>query len=924
MWRARWIVMRLVHTLLPSRADRDLAREVDAHLAAAEDEYTRRGLTASEARLAARRLVGGLDQIREQHRDARSFRWLDDARRDVRYAARMLRRTPGFTAIAIASLAIGIGANAVLFSLVDGLVLRALAVPRPGEIVAVRELWPGSRPRLEVPTWEYAGLRDGAAGVLSLAAYNVFDRSNIAVAGPSASAAADAGRARVGIVSGNYFETMQLGARVGRALTPDDDRAPLASAVAVISDEYWTRRLRRTPDVLLHSLVLNQTSFAIVGVMPAGFTGVWVGRPVDVWVPMTMQARVMVEAPDALSQSNAYWLRLIGRLRPGVTGARAEAVLQPLYQQVMRDAAARFPGGPGPAVLARQRLELVPGGRGFSAERDSLAGSVRTLTLVAVLVLLIVCANLAGLLVSRSAARHREFAVRLALGAAGSRLARQLLTEALLLSVFGGALGLLAAVWGTRALGGLLATAPIQMFWASSSWIAFDVRLGVRGLAFTAVVSLATGLLFGLAPLFRGTVPTLAPALSGRSAIDGSGGRRVGLAQALVALQVAASLVMIVSAALLVRTLFTLRTQDLGFNRDRLLLVWTQPSSTGRRGPELAALWRDVQAGLAAVPGVESASGANSPILGGLVPAPGRLAVQMRVEGQQPRPTSAPGSRTFVQPGFFRTLGVPMLIGREFTEADTTSTSRVVVIGEAMARFYFGRENPIGRHIGFISEPGTPLEIVGVVRDFERGTPRAAGREQMLTYFPYRADTAGPLVILCGVVRTHGDPLRLAAPIREALRAVDPSLAVLHIDTVDQQLDDVLARERLSAGTAAFFGGVAALLACLGLYGLVSHMTARRTTEIGVRIALGATSGRVLAMVLREGVYMVAAGLVIGVPATLAVTRILAPQLFQVSPRDPLTIGLASLVLVTIAVAAAALPARRASRVDPMVALRQG
>jgi putative ABC transport system permease protein len=919
MSRLRRGLLRVFTALLPRRAERELARELAAHQSVIEDDLVRRGLSREEAHLAARRRLGPIHHIDEHHREARSVAVLDDLRRDVPFGIRMIRRSPGISLVAIVSLALGIGAITIAVSLIDSLLGQVVPVPAPEQLVQVREQWPGSRPRYEAPTWEFTGLRDGATNVMAIAAIAVFDRSNIAVSLPSGTKI-ESGRTRVGIVSGNYFPMLQIQTAIGRVLTTDDDRVVGQHPIAVISHAYWTRQFGRSADVLSQNLVINGTPFSIVGVTPSGFTGDWLGRPVDIWVPMMMQGTVMVEAPQALTARNDYWLRLVGRLRPGLTRAAAEAAIQPVYQQVMRDAAGPNPQPKMLDELSRRRLELEDGTTGYSPEREGWSPLLKTVAAISGLLLLVVCANVAGLLLSRAASRQREFAVRLAIGASRARLGRQLVVESMLIAAFGGAGGLLLASWGTSVLATLLASAPVQMFWASSSWLSFPVTLSWRAVSLTVAIGLLAGIVFGSIPVLRTGRLRLASALSAR----GETARiRFGTGQALVIIQVALTLAIITSTILLVRTLVGLHSQDLGFDRSNLLLVWTQPSATGRQGQALRDLWRDVQARVAAVPGVAAASAWNTPLLNGVVPLTGRAVEHMRVEGEPARRSPQPGGRAFVMPAFFKTLGVPILAGREFTEADAGGAP-VVIINATMAKFYFGSDNPVGRRVGFGSQPGTPVEIVGVVGDFERSSPRAAGVERMLTYFPYQSDGGGQLVIMCVAVRTNGDPHALITPLRQTLRAVDPSLPILEINTVGEQLDTVLAQDRLLTALVGSFAGLAGLLACLGLYGLVAHMTARRTAEIGIRMALGAGRGKVLTMILREGLQLVLISLVVGIPTALMATRLIRSRLFGVSPHDPTTMVLASLTIVVVAVGATFVPARRASVIEPTLALREG
>jgi predicted permease len=901
-------------------AERDLAREIEAHRHLAHDEFLRRGFSEVEARAAADRAVGRADLIAEHQREARMFGVFDDLVRDVRHALRLLTRTPVMSAVLIVSLAIGIGANTVAFSVVDGLLLQTLPVPSPERLVNVQELWPGSAPRTGVPYWEFTGLRDGGVDAITLAALSLIDRSNITITGPTVMNA-DPGRVRVAMVSGNYFSVLDTTAAIGRTLTPSDDRTQQDEPVVVISDAFWTRALRRTSDVLGHSVSIQGTAFRIVGVAATGFQGDWSGRPVDLWVATMMQGRVVVEHPTSVTQSNDYWLRLVGRLAPGVGTRQAEQALQPVYQRVMRT-------GVGPAitdqdaqVLARQRLGLVPGARGYSPQLDNLSGAITTLTGVAALVLLVVCANVAGLLLSRSAIRRHEFAVRLAIGAGGRRLTRQLLAEGVVLAVIGGALGVLLALWGTHAVTTALATAPVQMFWAGSSWISFNAPLSLRALLFTGATATIAGLIFSIAPVRRAARTPLASALSAR--MPGGDARRPFLAgRALVALQVALALVVIVAAGLLVRSLVALRHRDLGFAREQLMLVWTQPSATRLQGPALKDLWQRARDRVLSVPGVAAVGASNEPILSGRILTPGPAEEKLRVEGAPPRTSPLPGYRTFISPQYFEALGVPMLAGREFADAD--NGRQVVILNESIARVYFGHESPLGRHVGLGRGTTTPFEVVGVARNFERGTPREADQEQLLTFFPYRADTGTNLVIMCLAVRTRVDPRALMPSVREALREVARDLPVLSINTVEEQLDDVLAKDRLVTGLSSFFAAVAALLACLGVYGLLAQMTASRTAEIGVRMALGATGGDVLRIVLTDGLAFVGAGVVLGVLGSVAAMRILRAELFGVGPTDGWTMAAGVALLVSIALFATWLPARRAARADPMAALREG
>jgi predicted permease len=595
--------------------------------------------------------------------------------------------------------------------------------------------------------------------------------------------------------------------------------------------------------------------------------------------------------------------------------------VQAVYQRVMRDWA-----GPGATSedlgeIGRQRLHLTSAEYGYSPRREALATPLVALSMVVGLVLLIACANVAALLLARAAAREREMAVRLAIGAGRARLTRQLLTESTVLAILGGVLGVVLAVWGTTLLASGMTAGPVEMFWGRSSWIAFDARMNVRALLGTAALCITTGLLFGLAPALRGTRVGLANALTGRGSAT-SAGNRFRLGKLLVVVQVAMSIVVVIAAGLFVRTLRNLDARDLGFDRNRMLLVWTQPSATGANPTQLRELWHTVLERVSALPGVVSASASNGALLSGVVPVARSMNV-MTVPGQPPRQTTRAGGRTFVAPRYFETMGVPLIAGREFTERDDDKAPRVVIIGQSVARHYFGNENPIGRRVAFEVDSIADTEIIGVVRDVIEGTPRENTLPPMRTYFSYRdRESERRIAIMMIAVRTAADPRAMAPRIRQEIQAAAPTLPVLEVDTVDERLADALAQDRLIASLATFFAALATLLACLGLYGVTAYTTARRTSEIGVRVALGATGRGIVRMVLAESVALTLAGIAVGIPVALMAARLVADRLFGVTPSDVPTVVGAVLVLLAVTSIAGLIPARRAAHVDPVVALR--
>ena len=901
--------------------DADVDEELRFHVERQTEAFAAAGMSPDDARRAARRAIGGLLQQREASRDVRGISVADDLQQDFRYAARTLRRSRAFTTVGVLSLALGIGASTAVFSVVDGVLLRKLPVAEPGRLVTLREYIAPGRTNDFLTHEEYGRLRDETRVFASVATVNAFDRANVALSG--AGGGTDAGRARVAIVSGSYFGTFGVNAALGRVLTPSDDRVLGGHPVVVISDAYWERRLARAPDVLERTLALNGTTYQIVGVAPPGFAGDWVGRPTDIWIPFMMHQQVIIELPQHLMHRNDSWLRVVARLAPGVSIERASVEVETVHRRILRE-------WWGPTLtpeetrdIAQRRLVAEPDARGYSVQRESFAKSLAILALVVGLVLGVACANVASLLLARAAARDREMAVRLALGAGRGRLVRQLLTESIVLAMAGGALGILVAIWGTRAMTQSLAAGPVEMFWGRSTWVAFDAHVDVRALSFTLAVCLVTGCLFGLAPALRGAGITLASTLTGRGAASDDTAARFPIGKALVVAQVALSLVVLIAAGLFTRSLRNLRSQELGFERNRVLLVWTQPSATGRSPLGLRELYHQVRQRLSALPGVVGAAAANGGMLNGTIVSPGPAYNPMQVVGLPPKPTTTPSWRTFVTPGFFAATGIPLLAGRDFTEQDTDSMPRVVIINRSMARHFFGDGNAVGHRARFSSDSGTTTEIVGVVGDIVEGTPRAAGQRALRTYFPYRdRDSGRRLAIMQVAVRTTGDPKSIAPLVRAELAAIDASLPVLRMDTVDEQLDDVLAQDRLVAGLATFFAALVALLASLGLYGVIAYTTARRTGEIGVRMALGATGGALRRMVLRQALTLVLLGIAIGIPLTLVASRLVEAYLFGVAAWDPATIAGATLLMVVVAAVAAFVPAHRASRVDPMVALR--
>jgi predicted permease len=918
----RWvhsIPLRLRSLFRRERVEQELDDELRYHIEQQTAQLVAAGASPADARRHALVQFGGIERRKDEVRDTRAVTWIEHLVQDVRYAARTLRRSPVFTTATVLSLGLGIGAATSVFGVVDALILRRLPVPSPDRLVVLREHFVPARTNDEMPYEEYMRLRDETHVFSGVAAMNIFDRSNITIGG--AGGGTDAERARVAIVTGNYFDVLGATARLGRTLTTGDDGALGAHPVAVISDAYRQRRLGDARDVVGRKLTLNGTTFDIVGVAAPGFSGHWLERPADIWVPFAMHQQVIVELPFALIHRNDAWLHLVGRLAPGVTLERAASTAQAVYQRIQLDWAGPNATRDDVRSIASQRLDLTSAEHGYSPRREALAMALAVLAMVVGLVLLIACANVAALLLARAAAREREMAVRLALGAGRSRLTRQLLTESTVLAVLGGTLGIAIAVWGMVMLTSGMTSGPVEMFWGRSSWIALDAHVNERALVMTGAVCLTTGVLFGFAPALRGTRLGFARSLTGRGSAT-SAGIRFRLGRLLVVVQVALSVVIVIAAGLFVRTLRNLDTRDLGFERDRMLFVWTQPSATGATPAQLRELWRRVIDRVSGIAGVVSVTASNGAMLNGIVNAP-RPVNAMTVPGQAPKPTTGVAWRTFVAPRYFETMGIPLLAGREFTERDDDKAPRVVVISQSVARHYFGDESPIGRRVSFNQDSVANTEIIGVARDVIEGTPRETASPPLRTYFSYRdRESQRRIAIMMLAVRTVGDPRALATRIRREIQAVEPTLPVLDVDTATERLGDVLAQDRLIASIATFFAGLATLLACIGLYGVLAYTTARRTAEIGVRVALGASRSSIIGMVLAESSLLTTVGIAIGVPAALLGARLVADRLFGVSATDIPTIVAASLALLIVTSIAGFIPARRAARVDPVVALR--
>jgi putative ABC transport system permease protein len=878
-----------------SRTESDLDKEICFHLAEETEQQLADGISPNEARAAARRDFGNVSLIREEAREGWAWASLERLIQDVQYGCRTLKGTPIVTAVAVLSLALGIGANTAIFSVLDALLLRSLPVESPERLALLGDTT-DHRVEWTSPIWEQVRARsnlfDGAFAVSST-------RFNLATRGESEFVD--------GLwASGTMFDVLGIPAILGRTFTEDDDRPGGGGEgpVAVISFAFWQRRFGGAADAIGRSLTIERVPFTIVGVAPPQFFGVEVGRTFDVAVPVGTSA--LIRGARALQQRSVWWLHIMLRLKPGQTADAGTALLRGLQPQIR---AATLPDDWHPGELSKflkEPFRLEPATTGDSGLRERYRRPLTTIMIVVGLVLFIACANLANLLLARASARRREISLQIALGASRLRILRQLLTESLLLAAAGATLGLVLAHWSSRLLVRQLSTTTYRVF--------LDLSLDWRILGFTAAVAIGTAVLFGTAPALRSARVEPNDALKAPATrVSAEGAFAPG--QMLVVLQVALSLVLLTVAGLFIRTFTSLATQDLGFD-DRPVLIATVEIPSARVEPaKRQELFRRLLDTASAVPGVASVALSNVTPLGTSIwnnlielpdgpamPASARLTYFNRVSA-----------------GWFDTYGTQILAGRDFTNADVLGTPDVAIVNEAFARRFNGGRNPVGMRV---KQPFNVVrQIVGYVRDAVYGSLRDPVAPTL--YIPYGQDPQLPTQTSVSVRAASGSPMRLAKPLSAALGQVHGDLRVT-LRPLSDHVDAALTRERLVAGLSTFFGALALLLAGLGLYGVTSYAVSCRRTEIGIRIALGAAPAGVVALILRRAVLLIGAGIVAGTAVSFWAVRFVAPLLFKLDPRDPVTALAAMLTLATAGLCAGWLPARRASRIDPSDVLRQG
>lgn len=846
---------------------------------------------------------------------------------DIRYAIRMLMKAPGFTAVAVLTLALGIGANTAIFSVLNSVLLRSLPVSHPEELALLTDPdshggcfcseGGGERSLLAYSEFQYLHDHNEVFSKL-FAADSQLPDVDITIGNSSASGGAQNQTARVRLVSGEYFDTLGLHPAVGRFFTPEVDRVRGGAPIAVISYAFWKSRFALDPFVLGKSIQIRNNSFEIVGVTPPSFFGETVGESPDLWVPIVMQD-VIHPGTDLLSASpqgllnQHIWLQVIGRLKPGISITQANVGINIDFKRLIELLV-------GPGVIDKQlrelldeRIKVQSAERGASTLHEAFGDPLKFLMALVGLVLLIACANVANLLLARGAARQREFVMRLAIGADRFRLVRQLLTESLLLAIVGAGAGILLAFWADalllRMVGGV-ANGPAS--------VQLSLQPDARVLGFTLLVTVLTAILFGLFPSLHATRLDLSSRM--KSYASGGAGesskRGLPLNKSLVVTQVSFSVILLIAAGLFVHSLSNLSRVNLGYNRENLLLFGVNAAAGGYKGPATTRLYQDLLARISAIPGLHAVAVSHDGLFSN-----SESGDPVAVEGYTPKPGDEMHSRIdMVGPGYFSAMGIPILLGREIGTQDAAG-ERAAVVNETFARRFFPNSSPIGKHVSD-TYPGNPGDsiVVGVAADAKYNSLREKTPPRL--YLPLFNNPLWEQTTAIYEVRTFADSASIGAALRSTVQEIAPSLPPLSIRTMNGLVSDTLQTDRFIEQLSSFFGLLAVLLASVGLYGVMAYTVARRTRDIGIRMALGAAPAAMLWQVLRESLTLTLIGIVIGVPVALAGTHLVRSMIFGLGLADPIVIVAAAALLAIVASLAGFLPAHRASRVDPMVALR--
>jgi predicted permease len=842
---------------------------------------------------------------------------------DLRYGVRMLVRSPGFTAVAVLTLALGIGANTAIFTVINSVLLSSLPVKSPQQLAFVTDpgaagmsvgMQTGNRDQLTYD--EYLAIKDRNS-VFSdvLAIQSQTAPLPVSVGNTAGDTEQDGPLATVNMTSRNFFDLLGVNPILGRTYTGDVDRLRDANPVAVISYRFWQNQFGGAQSAIGSKVRIRRTTFEIIGVAPRNFFGLTVGYAPDIWVPLTMQSEVF-PGYDWLTveknpQEKTEWLQVVGRLKPGVTVAQAKASVNVLFQQYLEAQLGSTVNANDRKNFLNQQLAVGEGSHGASVVRENFEQPLLILMGVVGLVLLIACANVANLLLARAASRKKEIAVRVALGAGRGRLFRQLLTESTLLALAGAVLGLLLAPWADAVLLRLVSSGPQP--------IPLNVQPDATILAFTLGVALLTGVLFGLAPAYRASRVDLNDVLKGtsRGVVGGTARKgRAPIGKVLVVGQVALSLLLLIVAGLFIRSFQKLSEVNLGYDRDHLVLFSVNPQTAGYQGAEGTEVLKQMLARLRSIPGVRGATLSDNGLL-----SHGDSRDEITIDGYTPKSGQEMHARfDEVGPHFFSTIGTPILMGREIGPEDSGNGQRAGLINETMARYFFGNESPIGRRIwDMFPTTHTDFIVVGVVADSKHNSLRERPQPRFYVPFfhPIGQETSAEIM-----VRVAGSTSSVVAAIRDAVKQAGPNLPAVQITTMTELVERSLSTETMITKLAGFFGALAVLLACIGIYGIMAYAVTGRTNEIGIRMALGAQRKDVLWLVLRETLLLVLIGALIGLPAVFGASQLIKSQLFGLSAADPVSLILATVLMFVVAIIAGYIPARRASRTDPMVALR--
>ncbi|MBV9678260.1 MAG: ABC transporter permease [Acidobacteriaceae bacterium] len=907
---------KLWNTFRMTRLQSELDEELRHHLELRTRDLQKSGMPGTAARTEAASRFGNFTFEKEKTREMDIFTSLETIGKDLRYALRQLARNPVFAAVAVLSLALGIGANTALFSIFNAVLLRSLPVRNPDELVILTNpdasgagIGSSSGERALLTYAEYEQLRDRSATMAGLCASDSsLNHWTLRIAGGSQEEAT--GR----LVSESYFSVLGVEPFIGRVFTQADVASVGSDPYAVISYDYWQRRFGGKANVLGMPIQLYSAALTVIGVAAPNFHGETVGENPDIWAPMMMEplvkpGRDWIHEDLSKSIDKVMWLHVFGRLKPGMTVMKAQAEMNILFKNILEEGYPRTLSADDRKELLDQRIKIRSARNGAFGKRNEFSQQLLVLLVVAGLVLLIACANVANLLLARATARYKEVGIRLSLGAARGRLLRQFITESLLLAGLGGVTGIVLALVAARGLLLLLSETeqPLQLS------NAFDWRV----LLFTFSMTLLTGILFGLAPAFRNTRVDVSQSLkeSGRSVTDT--GMRMTVAKCLVAVQVALSLLLVAGAGLFLRTLWNLESVAVGYAKENLLAIRVDAVTAGYKDAQRPTLYNEVADRLRALPGVRSVAYSENGLFGGT-----ESADPVDVEGYIHKNKDNMNARfDQIGPGYFSAIGVPLLLGREINVRDTAGALRVCVINEAFAKRFFAGRNPIGKHVAdTYGGSRLTMEVVGVAKDVK--DHRLRGDVPPRFYVPVAQGDGGIAPNVYFEVRTTGDANRALNSLRRSILQVNANLQILMARTVDSLIDSQNRLPRLIAQLCSIFGAIALVLAATGLYGVLSYSIARRTNEIGIRMALGADKGSVIGMVLRETSIMIVLGMAAGIGATFGLTRLIANRLYGLSAMDPLTICAALGILGAVALAASYIPALRAARVSPVAALR--